>query len=259
MTDNVFRKTKGSENLLVSRLEEFGLNAAEAQVYVYLLERGSEAGGSHIAQATDLHRQYVYLALPRLIELGLIEEVPRGKQHAYKARSPIEIEKIGRKRALLAGDLARDLNAVSAIGNEQDFEVVQGTRAIQDFELQFVGRANEGEQECIIGGASQAFGELMRDQLEAYLELKKEKKIVVKYIGTEDERPSYQKYIGKFAHQQYRFLPKLPKGNAHMVVRKDSVAFYSFLQPPLVYVVKSPVVAANYKQFFLMLWEMATV
>ena len=52
-------------------------------------------------------------------------------------------------------------------------------------------------------------------------------------------------------------MEKLPKGKTHMVIRPDTVSFYSFLNPPLVYVVKSPIIAENYKNFFLMLWEMA--
>lgn len=52
-------------------------------------------------------------------------------------------------------------------------------------------------------------------------------------------------------------MQRLPQGVAHMVVRKDSVSFYSFFNPPLIYIVKSEVVAKNYEQFFLMLWGMA--
>ena len=52
-------------------------------------------------------------------------------------------------------------------------------------------------------------------------------------------------------------MEKLPKGKTHMVICLDTVSFYSFLNPPLVYVVKSKEVAQNYKAFFMMLWEMA--
>ena len=54
-----------------------------------------------------------------------------------------------------------------------------------------------------------------------------------------------------------RFFETLPEGATHMVVRKDSVSFFSFLRPSLLYVIKSPVVAEDYKQFFMMLWDMA--
>ena len=252
-------KIKANESPLTERLVSFGLSDPEARIYVYLLERGSETGGSKIALATGLHRQYVYLAIPQLIKRGLVEEVPHGKQNRYIARPPVEIEKIGRKRALMAGDLARDLNAISNIGNEQDFEVIQGKRAIQQYEMDYVERSLDGDEEFIIGGASSGFSAVMEDTLGEYLSEKQRKNIHVKYIGGPSEVGLYQKYIGVYKNQEYRFMQKLPEGVTHMVIRRDSVSFFSFLNPPLVYVVKSSLVAENYKQFFMMLWEMVEI
>ncbi len=238
-------------------LKRFGLSESEAKIYVALLAYGKELGGTKLALRTELHRQYVYLALPNLLALGLIEEVGEGKHKKYKARPPIELEKIGRKRALEASDLARELNQISNIGNEQEFEVLQGVRAIQEYELSYAARAGEQTEEYILGGASALFSQVMEDALPEYLALKTERDIFVKYLGTVDEASSYTQFVGKYPNQEYRFMEKLPKGKTHMVIRPDTVSFYSFLNPPLVYVVKSPIIAENYKNFFLMLWEMA--
>jgi sugar-specific transcriptional regulator TrmB len=245
------------KNPLIEKLVTFGFSRIEASIYMYLLQKGIETGGSKIALGAGFHRQYVYLALPKLVEQGLVEEIPHGKQSKYKARTPQVIETLGRKKALIAGDLARELNLISSIGNEQDFEVLQGKRAIQEYELQYANRADFEEEEYIIGGASSSYAELMDEVLDEYLLIKEKSKIRVKYLGTVDERPFYDDYIGKFENQEYRFMQKLPKGKTHMLIRKDSVSFFSFLNPPLVYIVKSTVIAENYKQFFMMLWEMA--
>lgn len=241
---------------LLEKLVSFGFSQTEATIYLYLLKKGAETGGSKIAVGTGLHRQYIYLALPKLIQDGLVEEIAYGKQSKYKARTPQVIETLGRKKALEAGDLARELNLISSIGNEQDFEILQGKRAIQEYELQYALLSGMEEEECIIGGASSSYADLMDEVLDEYLDIKEKNKTGVKYLGTEDERPFYQKYIGQFDNQEYRFMKKLPKGKTHMLIRKDSVSFFTFLNPPLVYIVKSPVVADNYKQFFMMLWEM---
>jgi sugar-specific transcriptional regulator TrmB len=246
-----------NESSLQGKLVSFGFTASEAKIYLYLLEKGTETGGSKIALGTDLHRQYVYTALPRLLADGLVEEIAHGKQAKYKAKSPQVIETLGRKRALVAGDLARELNLVSNIGNEQEFEVLQGKRAIQQYELQYVMRAGADEEECIIGGASVLYAELMDEVLDEYLATKEKQKTKVKYLGTDDEKPFYDQYIGKFENQEYRFLSKLPKGKTHMLIRNETVSFFSFLTPPLVYTVKSPEIAENYKAFFMMLWDMA--
>jgi sugar-specific transcriptional regulator TrmB len=258
MTNKNEQSLESEQKALVDRLIAFGFSSREALVYIYLLKKGTETGGSKIATGTDLHRQYVYTALLKLIEEGLVEEVPHGKQSKYKAMPPIEIEKIGRRRSIIASDLARDLNVISSIGNNQDFEVIQGVRAIQQYEMNYIEQANSTWEEYIIGGASEKFSLLMGDYLGEYLAEKNKKNMTVRYLGSTNEVDLYKKYLGLYKNQEYRFIDDLPSGVSHMVIRNDSVSFYSFLTPPLMYVVKSPVIAENYKQFFMMLWGMAS-
>lgn len=238
-------------------LADFGLSESETAVYIALLEAGRELGGSDIAKRAEISRQYVYQAVPSLRHLGLVIEIAHGKQFRYKAVAESEIEKIAKHRLVQAEKLVRELATFSKVGFEQDFEVIQGDEAIRRFELENVEKMDAGECEYIIGGATDGFAKTMGTSINRYLNEKKKKNIGVKYIGSVDEEPYYKKFIGIYPNQEYRFMQKLPKGVAHMVVRKDSVSFYSFLNPPLIYIIKSPVVAKNYEQFFLMLWEMA--
>lgn len=238
-------------------LQDFGLSESETAVYIALLEAGREMGGSDIAKHASIPRQYVYTALPGLREKGLILEIPRGKQSRYKAVSQGEIEKIAKRKLVEAEQLVRELSTFSRLGYEQDFEVIQGEEAIRRYEFHMVESLNTGDTEYIIGGASEGFTKTMGPLLRKYLNEKKKKNIGVKYIGSSNEEPYYKQFVGLYSNQEYRFIKQLPQGVAHMVVRKDSVSFYSFLNPPLIYVVKSPVVAENYEQFFLMLWDMA--
>ncbi len=238
-------------------LHAFGLSESESKIYVYLLERGGEVGGSKIAIGTKLHRQYVYLAIPKLMQLRLVEEVAHGKLHKYKAAPPHEIEKIAKKRVIEAEDIVKELQKFSKVGHEQDFEVIQGVQAIQKHEARLVAEASISWECYILGGGSVGYSRVMGELLEDHLRKMKQKKLPVKYIGSSNERPMYDQYIGKFENQEYRFMKHLPEGVTHLVVRQDTVSFYSFLSPPLVYIVKSPVIAENYKQFFMMLWDMA--
>jgi predicted transcriptional regulator len=238
-------------------LQDFGLSPSETAVYIALLEAGRELGGSDIAKKASIPRQYVYTALPTLRERGLVVEIPHGKQSRYKAVSQGEIEKIAKRKLVEAEKLVQELSTFSRLGYEQDFEVIQGAEAIQRYEFQMVEALDTGDTEYIIGGASDGFTKAMGPLLKRYLNEKKKKNIGVKYIGSPNEEPYYKQFIGLYQNQEYHFMKELPQGVAHMVVRKDSVSFYSFLNPPLIYVIKSPVVAKNYEQFFLMLWEIA--
>ena len=239
----------------VALLQDFGLTKNETLIYIYLLERGTETGASKIALGTGLHRQYVYLSMERLIELGLIEPVTHGKQKKYKASPPAQVEKIARRRALQAGDIVRELNTFSAVGNDQDFEVLQGARAIQRYEMDYAEAVEAGSEEYIIGGNARGFAVAMGDELKEYLSVKDSKQMKVRYLRGEDENLDDYKNQKSF---EARTLPGLPQGVTHMVIRKDTVLFFSFLTPPLVYVISSKVVAENYQRFFGMLWGMAT-
>ncbi len=252
------KKDSVENQALLDGLSSWGLSKAEAEVYVYLIQKTGESGGSKIAIGTGLHRQYVYVALERLISLGLVEPVPFGKHKKYQARSPFEIDKITRRRSIAASDLVYELNKISAVHHDQDFEVLQGDKQIRQYEIDYVYESEEGAEEFIIGGGTTGFTKLMADHLEEYLEEKNKKKIKVQYLGNENERDQYKKYIGIFPNQEYRFMKDLPEGVTHLVIRPTSVSFFSFLTPPLVYVIKAPAVAKDYKQVFKMLWNMAS-
>ncbi len=238
----------------VSMLKEFGLTENEALVYTYLLERGIEVGGSKIAIGTGIHRQYVYLSMEKLIEVGLVEAVAHGKQKKYKAVAPNQIEKIAKRKIVQAEDIVRELNTFSAVGNEQDFEILQGDRAIQRYEMTYAERAGAGDEEYIIGGNSKGFERTMGDLLDEYIGMKDQKQMKVFYIGGGGEETDRYKEQKSF---KVRFLPGLPQKVTHMCIRQDEVVFFSFLNPPLLYALKSKAVVEDYKNFFMMLWNMA--
>lgn len=238
-------------------LHSFGLSENESKIYVYLLERGGEIGGSKIAIGAKLHRQYVYLALPRLMQLGLVEEVAYGKLSKYKASSPNEIEKIAKKRVTEAEDIVKELQKFSKVGHEQDFEMYVGDQAIQKYEVAWVKSVKDHEEQYIIGGNTKGFTEMMGDALDEYLITESRKKITTYYLGHTSERGLWSDTILSQNDLRAKFLDTLPLGVSHFVVRKGHVAFFTFLKPSLLYVIKSEAVAENYKQFFLMLWEMA--
>lgn len=238
----------------VSLLTNFGLSSNEAAVYTYLLERGEPTGGSNIAYATELHRQYVYTSLKKLSKQGLIETVSRGHHNHYKALAPTQIKKIAQRRLLDADETVRELNTFSAVGHEQDFDVLQGEREIQQYEMDYVRRVAENEEEYIIGGNVNGFEQVMGDVLDEYTGIKDKKHMNVLYVGSKNCEVERYRQQTSF---NPRFLKNFPQGQTHVVVRKDTVHFFSFLTPPLVYVIKSRVVAKDYKHFFMMLWDMA--
>ncbi len=246
-----------SENLLINKLISFGFSNVEASIYVYLLQKGKETGGSKIAERTGMHRQYVYLALPKLIQDGLIEEVEHGKQSKYKARPPQALEVIGRKKAIEAGDLAKELNVISAIGHEQDFEIYAGDKQVREYESNLVFNLKEGEIQYVISGASKNFLAYFGDDYEYFSSHAKQKKLTTYYVGGPQEKESLATAQRINPYFQYRTLEGMPIGVTSTVVRHNGVVIYSLAKPPLIYVIHSKIISDEYKAYFDMLWNMA--
>ncbi len=247
------------EKPYLQALVSFGLSGNEARVYVYLLGRGTEAGGSKIALGAKIHRQYVYIALHRLIEMGLVDEIRYGKHGKYKARPPVQLEKIAKKKMVEAEEIVSELQKFSKVGHEQDFEIIQGISAMQDYEVERVASIPEGTEQYFIGGASQGFFDMMAGSYEQeYAPIANRKKLKSYYIGYKEEyNVAENAQVLKRQHFEFRWLPKFPKGVVNIMIMNDTVSFYTFVNPPILYVVKSKIVADNFKQFFMMLWDMA--
>ncbi len=238
-------------------LQDFGLSESETAVYIALLEAGRELGGSEIAKRAAIPRQYVYAAFPSLRGQGLIVETPHGKQSRYKAVPQGEIEKIAKRKLVAAEKIVQELSTFSRVGYEQDFEIHVGAEAIQNYEYEWVQSIKGHENQYIIGGNTQGFADMMGKTLNKYLTDRAREHITTYYLGNTAEKSLWHGTLLGSQNLQLKFLDKLPQGASHMVVRQDRVLFYSFLKPELLYVIKSPVVAKNYEQFFLMLWDMA--
>lgn len=244
-------------NKFIPSLLELGLHENDARTYLFLLERGMPFGGSKIAASLQLHRQYVHTSLKKLLGLGLVEEIPSGTRPRYRALSPKNLSKLAEKQLDKAVRTATDLSAISAVGAEQDFEIYRGTRAIFEFEEALVDALPENEHQYIIGGGVETFINFYGDRYEEISAVAQKKKLRSSYVGSPGEEPWLKRASEAVGNFEYRILPVLPKTIVQTAMRMDSVTFYAFGTPPLVYLIKSRVVYDDYKKWFNMLWNMA--
>lgn len=241
-------------------LTQLGLTERDAGVYLFLLERGTPWAPSKIAQALALPRQYVHVSLVRLIDLVLVEEVPAGVRRKYRALPPSYVTRMAREQLVLAEKTAVELEKVSGIGATQDAEVYRGARQVMDFEERLVDSLPEDCEQWIIGGSLEAFLNFFGDQYEPVSRLAADKRLVSYYVASPCEVEGLSTVVkGVFGSRFHvRVLPTLPKTSVGTAIRFDTVTIYNFGVPPLVYFLKSPTMAADYKKFFMMLWDMAT-
>lgn len=148
---------------LKEKMSLLGLSTAETNIYIHLLERGTDTLVSKIAIGTHMHRQQVYITLPKLLAHGLIEEVRHGKLMRYRARPPRALERVAERKVVLAEDVAKELEKISKLSHEQDFEVIVGRDACRVYEIERAKRLEEGAEQYIIGTEHDEYLDMMGD------------------------------------------------------------------------------------------------
>ncbi len=247
------------QNPLYAQLAGLGLTENDARVYIFLLERGVAFGGSKIAARLGMHRQYVHNSLQKLLEMELVEEIRGGTRKQYKALPPQQLSRMARKQLDAAEHTVRELDQISTVGAEQDFEAYRGRKQVIEFEERLVDGLKDDEVQYIIGGGSETFVNFFGEQYEEISRRAHKKRLKTLYVGNPGEAQWLAgRVAGVFGDSfQVRLLDTLPKTIVQTVIRFDTVTFYAFGNPPLVYFLKSKTVAEDYKKFFMMLWEMA--
>lgn len=258
MTNNFSSpKTESTDVALIEGLKQIGLAQNEAEIYIHLLKIGRETSASKIAQATDIHRQNAYVALGKLIQSGLVLSIENGARYRYRALPPGAVERYARRRFDAASTIVQQLATISTLENEQSFETYVGDTHVRNFEIGFTEQLQEDETQYVISGASKNFVSFFADEYASLAAEWKRKRLRTLYIGGAHETESLTYAQSLNQNFEYRILPNMPDGVTSTVVRHDSVVLYSLAKPPLVYVIKSDKISAEYKAYFDVLWGMA--
>ncbi len=246
-----------SDDLLVKEIENTGLSRDESVIYLHSLKLGTETSASKIALATHIYRQYVYLILEKLIQFGLVIRIEKGARHMYKAMPPSAVERMARQKFERATKTAKQLAEISTLGHEQDFEIYVGSKQVRDFEDAFTDTLKEDESQFVISGASQNFFSFFKDEYDDLANIWREQRLRTFYIGGTHEQETLVYARKRNPYFEYRLLPGMPNGVTSTVVRYNNVVLYSLANPPLIYVIKSQKISAEYKNYFDMLWNLA--
>jgi hypothetical protein len=138
----------------------------------------------------------------------------------------------------------------------QEFEVFQGREQFVTHEFAQVRNANEGDFIDILAGEGLSFRQLLGEEREEYNSLSIDKKILVRFIGTESQKNYLKETKMNRPFFDFRIMPHLQKSSVSTSIRKDNITFQIYGDPVLAFVLKSSEIAANYKNFFEALWDM---
>lgn len=231
-----------------------GLSAKAAAVYVAMLEAGIALPPKALISRTRLHRQYVYDALGELQDRRLCVAVGEGRSVKYQAASPDRLLQEAEKQRIDALDGVAQLMRLYDRSPAGVVEVIRGSKNVIEDELQLLRDATVGDFLDIVGGGGNRWVELYEGRIEEWEALRKEKKIKLRYIGTEEDvRHNREESI---IENESRIIPGI--GNLVTVsIRPGSVSF-NFYEPEAVIVrVKNEAAVASQRALFEVLWKVA--
>jgi sugar-specific transcriptional regulator TrmB len=244
---------------LFSNLEKLGLSEKESQVYLFLLGRELEVGSSKIVLATKLHGQYIYDALAKLEEKGLVKHIIKNGRKKFLANPPSRIDSLVQEKILIANDVRDKLESLFQRKEQQEFEVYQGEDQFVAHEFKMIEEAPVGANICVIAGKGDKFTDIMGDtHRRPYNAAALAKNISVLYIGTSDQEEYLSSVKARRPLFDYRIMPGLHTSSVSTSIHENAVLFQVYGDPLLVFKIKSKQIADDYQSFFNSLWELCT-
>ncbi len=231
-----------------------GLSAKATAVYVALLEAGQPLSPKSLIIKTALHRQYVYNALHELENHGLIINSGESRRIKYAAASPDRLFQDAEKKRLDTLDGVKRLMQLYDRSPAGVVEVIRGTQAVIDDEMQLLYEAKQGDFLDIVGGAGMSWAKLFEERIPEWETVRKEKGIKLRYIGGgEDVRHNREVTI---IENESRLIPGI--GDiVNVLIRPESVSFNIYEPEVLTVRVKNPAAVQSQRALFEVLWGVA--
>ena len=242
---------------ILSDLQTLGLKEKESLVYLALLRLG-EVGSSKIIKETALHGQYVYMALESLESKGLVWHVIKRGRKKFAAKSPDTLISLIERQKATASNLSEKLKEIVVLPPHQRFETYQGTESYLAHEFELLKNAPIGSELLVIGGTGDDFFQAMGKNLFEYEKLRAEKKVFVRYIGSEGQKKELLLALNERELFDYRILPGLFTGMVNTNIWPGVIGFNLYGSPVTAFVIENQTIAGSYKQFFETLWKIGT-
>ncbi|MSU74313.1 hypothetical protein EXS57_00870 [Candidatus Kaiserbacteria bacterium] len=157
---------------------------------------------------------------------------------------------------MVANEMRDTLERMFTHQREQEFEVYQGEDQFVTNELQMIEEAEENSFIDIIGGEGSRFAELLGENRRLYNERSVGKKIMVRFIGTTDQKEYLEQTKMKRLNFDFRIMPNFQKSIVSTSIYPKDILFQIYGDPVLVFKIKSEHIAREYRTFFESIWDL---
>lgn len=237
------------------------LGEHEIEVYLALLKVGSTGAGA-LVKETKLHRQFVYSALSRLIEKGLVKENIFRNRKRFEVLDPSRLVGLQLKRVRTAENILGSLQSLWS-GKREGVEV-ELRYGKEEFFLN-LERIAASAARCdgimrIVGGASDRdFYALLGRRYKDYLKILSRYNVKKYLIAPENNAVIFRRKFKKERGNQLRTLVEGLSSPTYTRITKELISIEIYSDEPTILRVQNSAVAKSYLDHFHLLWKRAKV
>lgn len=230
-------------------LEDLGLSKGEIQVYMTLLEMGTNKVGP-IIEKSGMASSAVHNALNTLIDKGLVSYIKRSKVKFYQPAPPKQlVDFVEAKKNILLQLLPQLEDRQKTDQDLQEAEIFEGHKGIRTMLNELIEEATPRE-EYLFFAINVAEQNKDIQQFFRHYDIKRENKgISVKGLAPIELRKWFEGR--KTLHVKYSSFP-IP---SNISICGSKIAFFSWGEKPVGYLIQSKQIAHMYKDYFLKSWE----
>jgi len=234
-----------------------GLSLNESRVYEALLYLG-ESNTNKISVKSKVHRRNVYDSLNKLIEKGLASETFIKGERFFKAINPERLkEMLKEKEEALDNFLPEMKNLYKSVEPEAEAYFFRGVEGFKNY-LQLI--MEQKQTVHFIGAKAFWLDPRLQHYLRHFDKQRKASGIKFKHLfdhEVKEQKPEILKLVGK----PYKFLPKKYSSATAVDIFGDYVVTFVGASPgklheePLMFILKSKMLADGYRRFFQFMWD----
>jgi sugar-specific transcriptional regulator TrmB len=232
-------------------LEEAGMTAVEARIYLALLEKGSIKAGE-ITRHTGIHRRNVYDAVERLVEKGLVSYIKTNNRRYFEAAPPERLLELLREKEDNIMQIMPELQLLGKLADEKK-EVVffRGKQAIKTV---FEDQINEAKPIMVFGDAVNV-NEIVKYYFPHFDKQRIEKNISTRMLFDESARK--EEYLKKIPLAEIKFLKKGGRSPVSTNIYANKVSIIIWEKNPKAILITEPALSQSFSAYFELMWKMA--
>ncbi len=244
-------------------LEEIGLEKAEIQVYLALLELGTITTGPLI-EKSKVPSSRIYTVLQQLIEKGLVSHTTSKNTKYFQAASPeqlkeviqIQKNKLTKKEKALSPiikELKQKFTQTQTQQKEQKTQTFEGIKGIKTALENVLNILNKGDT-FIVFGAPRIGNERLHAYFNDFHKRRAKKGINYKVLYDYDAK-EFGEERKKYKLTKVKYLKKGMNTPSVFWLFKDYVALIVFSEEPIALVIKNKQISESFIAYFDYMWQ----